>query len=140
MIAPSAPFSSTTANFLPLTREKILREQKHSNLRFGDAGLENLGLLSDSDIQFALARQSRSPYLGVGDKTVTEEVVAAFQPFSPFVEELRALRTQLMLRWFGTNAVRKGLAIVSPVRGERGAVSSPPTSLSCFPNWASAPC
>jgi protein-tyrosine kinase len=101
----------------PIDAEKILREQKLSRLRFGDAGLK-LGLLSESDIQFALARQFDYPYLVPGDQTVAEEIVAAFKPFSPFVEELRALRTQLMLRWFGTSDVRKGLAIVSPAQGD----------------------
>lgn len=93
--------------------EKILREQKVSKARFGDAAMK-LGLLTQSDIDFALARQFDYPYLGVDDQSISEEVIAAFKPFSPAVEQLRALRTQLMLRWFGADQTRKGLAIVSP--------------------------
>jgi protein-tyrosine kinase len=97
--------------------EKILREQKQSNLRFGDAGIK-LGLLKKDDIQFALARQFDYPYLVQGDHSISEEVVAAFNPFSPIVEQLRALRTQLMLRWIDANRIHKSLAIVSPTRAE----------------------
>jgi len=101
----------------PFDAEKILREQKQSNLRFGDAALK-LGLLNQDDIQFALARQFDYPYLARGDKSISEDVIAAFNPFSPIVEQLRALRTQLMLRWFAANSTQKGLAIVSPTQGE----------------------
>jgi len=97
----------------PIDAEKILREQKLSKLRFGDAAIK-LGLLTQADIDFALARQFDYPYLGVEDQTLSEEVIAAFRPFSPAVEQLRALRTQLMLRWFGGDASRKSIAIVSP--------------------------
>ena len=101
----------------PIDAEKILREQKHSNLRFGDAAFK-LGLLNQDDIKFALARQFEYPYLKHGDKTISEEVVSAFNPFSPIVEQLRAVRTQLMLRWFDVDARHKSLTIVSPSAGE----------------------
>lgn len=97
--------------------EKILREQKQHNLRFGDAAMQ-LGLLNQGDIQFALARQFNYPYLSHGDQSVSAEVIAAFSPFSATVEELRGLRTQLMLRWFDTDAKRKCVAIASPDNGE----------------------
>jgi chain length determinant protein tyrosine kinase EpsG len=97
--------------------EKILREQKQNNLRFGDAALK-LGLLDQGDIQFALARQFDYPYLSRGDKSISEEVIAAFNPFSPIVEQIRALRTQLMLRWFDADTHQKSLAIVSPGIGD----------------------
>jgi protein-tyrosine kinase len=97
--------------------EKIIREQKQSNLRFGDAAFK-LGLLNQDDIQFALARQFDYPYLDQRDKSISEEVVAAFNPFLPIVEQLRALRTQLMLRWFDVDASHKSLAITSPSKGD----------------------
>ena len=97
----------------PIDAEKILREQKVSKTRFGDAAVK-LGLLTQTDIDFALARQFDYPYLGVEDDSLSEEVIAAFKPFSATVEQLRALRTQLMLRWFGADAARKSLAVVSP--------------------------
>lgn len=97
--------------------ERILRVQKEQGLLFGDAAIQ-LGLLTNQDLQFALARQYDYPYLLQGDGEVSTELVAAFQPFSPQVEALRALRSQLMLRWFTGERERRTLAVVSPARGE----------------------
>ncbi len=97
--------------------ETILRRQKEHGQRFGAAAIE-LGLLSEDDIRFALSRQFDYPYLPAGDASLSSELVAAYKPFSPVVEQLRALRSQLMLRWFDAEAQRKALAIVSPGNGE----------------------
>ena len=97
--------------------ENILHFQKEHGLQFGDAAIK-LGLLTQQDVQFALARQYDYPYLLAGEGRVSEELVAAYAPFSPQVEGLRALRSQLMLRWFTDEAERKTLAIASPGRGE----------------------
>jgi protein-tyrosine kinase len=97
--------------------ERILRRQKDQKKRFGDAAIE-LGLLSEDDIRFALASQFDYPYLSAGDASLSDELTAAYQPFSPVVEQLRALRSQLMLRWFDAEGERKALAIVSPGRNE----------------------
>jgi len=97
--------------------ERILRLQKAQGMRFGDAAIE-LGLLTEDDIRFALSSQFDYPYLPLGDNSLSHELVAAYQPSSPVVEQLRALRSQLMLRWFDAEAQRKALAIVSPGAGE----------------------
>ena len=97
--------------------ERILRAQKEHGLLFGDAAIQ-LGLLTQQDLQFALARQYDYPYLRAGDGAVSAELIAAYQPFTPEVEALRALRSQLMLRWFSGEPTRRTLAIVSPARGE----------------------
>lgn len=97
--------------------ERILRLQKEEGIRFGEAAIK-LGLASEADIQQALSRQFDYPYLTAGEAAVSEEIVAAYKPFTPQVEALRALRSQLMLRWFGTEPERKALAVVSPGRGE----------------------
>lgn len=97
--------------------ERIIREQKSKGLRFGDAAI-SLGLLKQSDIDFALARQFDYPYLNTSDETLSRRLVAAFNPFSPAVEQLRALRSQLMVRWFSEDAGQKALTIVSPDRGD----------------------
>jgi len=99
------------------TVESILRAQKEEGLRFGEAGV-SLGLLKQDDIDFALARQFDYPYLMAGNESVSREVVAAFKPFSPVVEQLRVLRSQLMLRWFNGEPGHKALAITSAGRGE----------------------
>lgn len=101
----------------PEAAERILKLQKERNLRFGEAAIE-LGLLTEEDIQYALSRQFDYPYLMPGDTSVSEEVVAAFKPFSPAVEQLRALRSQLMLRCLEPESEDRSLAIVSPESGE----------------------
>ncbi len=98
--------------------EQILRLQRQNNLRFGEAAIR-LGLLTEADIQYALARQFDYAYLRLSDrKSVSEEVVAAYQPFSPQVEQLRAVRSQLMLRWFDKLEQRQSLAIIGTGRGD----------------------
>lgn len=97
--------------------EHILQFQEEENLRFGDAAVK-LGILTENDLQFALAWQFEYPYLVKGEGGVSEELVAAYEPFSPQVESLRSLRSQLMLRFFTGEEKRKSLAILSPERGE----------------------
>ncbi len=99
--------------------ERILLLQKQQGLRFGEAAIK-LGVLKEADIQFALARQFAYPYLRstAERKPVSDELVAAYQPFSPQVEQLRALRSQLMLRWFDKSEQRQVLALVGTEQGE----------------------
>lgn len=100
----------------PAGAERIIRLQREEGLRFGDAALR-LGLLSEQDIQYALSRQFSYSYLSpAGDRPVSEEVVAAYQPFSHLVEQLRSIRSQLLLRWFDREGGRNTLAVVSPGR------------------------
>jgi protein-tyrosine kinase len=99
------------------TVESILHAQKAKGLRFGEAGI-SLGLLEQDDVDFALACQFDYPYLMAGDESVSRDVVAAFKPFSLVVEQLRVLRSQLMLRWFNGESGHKAMAITSAGRGE----------------------
>jgi protein-tyrosine kinase len=97
--------------------EEIQRFATQSNIRFGDAAVQ-LNLLTQHDIDVALAQQFNYPVLARGGKNgVSDDVVAAYLPQSDLVEPLRALRSQLSLRW--VNGVgRRILAITSPGRGE----------------------
>ena len=95
--------------------ERILRLQKEQHLRFGEAAIQ-LGLISQADMQQALARQFDYPYLAAGEGGYSQALVAAYAPFSPQVESLRALRSQLMLRWF--TAGNKALAMVGTNAGD----------------------
>jgi chain length determinant protein tyrosine kinase EpsG len=97
--------------------ERILRLQIEQDKRFGDAGIK-LGLLTEDDIRFALSRQFDYLYLPQSDTSLNHDLVAAYEPFSPMVEKLRALRGQLMLRWFNAETRRNALAIVSPGENE----------------------
>lgn len=95
--------------------EKVLRLQKEEGMRFGDAA-KRLGMITEADIRMVLARQFEYPYLIPGEGNFPSELVAAYQPFSEEVEILRAVRSQLMLRWFESG--RKALAIVSVNPGD----------------------
>jgi len=97
--------------------ERILQFQRQKGLRFGDAGIQ-LGLLTDADIRFAVARQFNHPYLARGESRISEDLVAAYESSGPNLEALRALRSQLMLRWFDTDPAHKALAIISSDRRE----------------------
>ena len=98
--------------------ERILNFQKQSGLRFGEAGIE-LGLINESDILYALSLQFDYPYLQPGPHwPISGEVVAAYRPFSPEGEGLRALRSQLQLRWLSERGTNSSLAIVGTSRGE----------------------
>jgi protein-tyrosine kinase len=93
----------------PENAERVLRMQKELGIRFGEAA-QRLGLITEADIQQVLARQFDYPYLTPGDGKYSPQLVAAYQPFSPQVERLRAIRSQLMLRWFARD--RKALVVV----------------------------
>ncbi|MEO7726114.1 MAG: chain length determinant protein tyrosine kinase EpsG [Burkholderiales bacterium] len=101
----------------PEAAEAILRAQREQGLRFGDAAMQ-LGLLTQADIEFAISLQFDYPYLLSGQSDLSEDLVAAYAPFTPQVETLRALRSQLMLRWFDTDVSHKALAILSAEREE----------------------
>jgi protein-tyrosine kinase len=104
----------------PEDTERILQFQRQQNLRFGEAAVR-LGLISEADIQFALSRQFAYAYLRKtpGDtRSLSDELVAAYQPFSSRVEQFRAVRSQLMLRWFSKAEERQVLTVVGVERGE----------------------
>jgi protein-tyrosine kinase len=112
----------------------VVLEQRRQGLRFGDAALR-LGFVKDVDIQYALSRQFDYPYLSNTESTLGAALIAAYQPFSAQAEALRALRTQLMLRWFrdrhcalavvaahsgtGCSVLAANLAVVFAQLGER---------------------
>ena len=97
--------------------ESILLKQQENGQPFGEAAL-TLGLLSREDIDYALSKQFDYAYLPAEDSSLSPALVTAYKPFSRVGENIRALRTQLMLRWFDGDPRRKALAIVSPAGGE----------------------
>ena len=99
----------------PENAERVLRMQKELGIRFGEAA-QRMGLINETDIQQVLARQFDYPYLQPGDGNCSPHLVAAYDPFSPQVEVLRAVRSQLMLRWFARG--RKSLAVVGINSGD----------------------
>ena len=98
--------------------ERIINFQRQASLRFGEAGIE-LGLITEGDVLYALSLQFDYPYLQPGpNRPISGEVVAAYRPFSQEGEALRALRSQLQLRWFDEAGKRTSLAVVGTSRGE----------------------
>jgi chain length determinant protein tyrosine kinase EpsG len=99
----------------PEGAERVLRMQKELGIRFGEAA-QRLGLITEADIQQVLARQFDYPYLQAGEGKYSSQLVAAYQPFSAQVETLRAVRSQLMLRWFARG--HKSLVVMSARPGD----------------------
>src|SRR5204863_8706172 len=93
--------------------DKVMLLQQSHGMRFGEAAM-HLRLISQEDLQRALAKQYDFHYLEPGTEDVSPEVLAAFNPYHPRVEEMRALRTQLMIRWYNPQTGNRALAIVSP--------------------------
>jgi protein-tyrosine kinase len=98
--------------------DRIVNHQRQTGLRFGEAGVE-LGIITEADVLYALSLQFDYPYLQVGGShPISQEVVAAYKPFGPEGENLRALRSELQLRWLDDRSTRSSLAIAGPSRGE----------------------
>ena len=95
--------------------ERVLALQQTTGLRFG-AAAKKLGLVTETDIQQALAVQFDYHYLHKSQEYFSKRLIAAYDPFSPQVEALRALRSQLLLRWF--DDAEKVLAVVAANPGE----------------------
>ena len=99
----------------PNDLDEIQRFASANGLRFGDAAVK-LKLLSRHDIDLAIAQQFNYPTVPRGgDHGVADDVIAAYLPQSVLIEPLRALRSQLSLRWASEHKI---LAITSPSRGE----------------------
>jgi len=99
----------------PNDLDEVQRFAAANGLRFGDAAVK-LKLLSQHDIDLAIAQQFNYPTVPRGgDHGVADDVIAAYLPQSELIEPLRALRSQLSLRWASEHKI---LAITSPGRGE----------------------
>lgn len=96
--------------------QAILDHQQRTGLPFGEAGVA-LGLLEVDDVRKALWAQFGHQALAP-DSPLSPELVAVADPDSGAVEHLRALRSQLMLRWFENSERPAALAVVSPGAGE----------------------
>lgn len=101
----------------PAEIERIVELHHRSNLRFGEAA-RHLGLLSERDLQSALGTQYELPQFQPAGNGACDELVAAHLPLHPRTEEIRGLRTQLLLRWLDPAAGRRVLAVVSPGNGD----------------------
>lgn len=106
-----------TGRLSPDDAQRILERQKQDQIPFGEAAIA-LRVLTKADIDYALSKQFDYAYLPEADNSLSQELVAAYKPFSKVAENLRAVRSQLNLRWFNGEPMRKVLAIVSPGKAE----------------------
>lgn len=97
--------------------DRVMELQRTNGLRFGEAALR-LGLITADDLRAAVAKQYDLPHLLPGNESISSEIVVAYEPFHPRAEELRALRTQLLIRWSNAGIGHRVLAVVSPGAGE----------------------
>src|SRR5882724_11969093 len=93
--------------------ERVMELQRMEGLRFGEAALR-LGLITEDDLRCAVAKQYDLPHLLPGNESISSELVVAYEPFHPRAEELRALRTQLLMRWSKVGDGHRVLVVASP--------------------------
>ena len=103
------------AKLKPEDIEKILAYQAEKNVLFGEAA-KQLGLIAEGDLQKVLSEQFNYSYAHDDSQKLSPALVAAHQPFSKEVEDLRTLRGQLLIRWFDLG--NKSLAVTSVSKQE----------------------
>lgn len=92
--------------------ERVIARQRERREPFGEAAIA-LKLIQRSDLDAALATQFNYGYLHDARDGLSRELVVAYKPFSRVAEQMRALRSQLTMRWFNGEPMRKALAVVS---------------------------
>jgi protein-tyrosine kinase len=99
----------------PAELQQIVAFQKQHSILFGEAAVK-LRILNEEDVTWALAIQFSFPYLKKGENTISKEIVAIHEPFSPQVETIRTIRSEMILSGVGNTI--KIIAVISPVEGE----------------------
>ncbi len=89
--------------------ERIVKYARDKKLRFGEAA-KKLRLVSQHDIDNALARQFDYPVLDEGAGGYSSELVTAFKPFSEKSQAISNLRSKLLRYWQGED--KHALAIM----------------------------
>jgi receptor protein-tyrosine kinase len=102
----------------PAQLEQVLIAQKRRRGRFGELAVK-LRFVSQAAIDAALARQySGQTGLAGPRRWLPDDLVVAREPTAPFAEAMRALRGQLVGRWFGDTPAERALAICSADAGD----------------------
>ncbi len=97
--------------------DPILAIQRARGIRFGESAIR-LRLITQDDLRDAIAKQYGLLHLLPGSGNISKELVGACEPFHPRAEDMRALRTQLLIRWANARVRHRMLAVVSPGPGE----------------------
>lgn len=94
---------------------RILSAQRKRGMRFGEAAIA-LKLVSERQLRRALALQFEYPFVLPGESVLSPTLAAAYEPYAKYTEELRTLRSQLSMRWFGSHGT--ALAVVAARSGD----------------------
>lgn len=98
--------------------ERVLKVQSETGGRFGEIAVR-LKFVSPADVQDALAEQFGYPTkTSLANSHLPAKIASAFSPASPFVESVRGLRSQLIMRWFDGTPGQTALAVTSVDRGD----------------------
>lgn len=97
--------------------EQVLRYQRDKGMRFGEAAVA-LGLASPDDVLNALAQQFHYPLATAERRDASPELITLAQPFSVQAEAIRAVRSQVTMRWNKADSPRQALAVISPGAGD----------------------
>lgn len=98
--------------------DQILTYARAHAMRFGDAAVA-LGLVTQDQVLQSLADQFGYQYAGEDRRKLMPELVGLNQPFSLQSEAIREIRSQVMMRVFGSpTRPRPALAVVSPNSGD----------------------
>src|SRR5262245_60579005 len=80
---------------------RVVAAQRDRADRFGAIALE-MKLVTKEQLRDALAQQVNYPFVTAAGSTLSPLLVTAHDPFGEYAEAMRTLRSQLLLRWFGT--------------------------------------
>jgi len=98
--------------------ELILQHQRKHGVRFGEAAIA-LKLASREDVMWALSQQFHYPYAVEGGLAgLSDELVAANDPFSEAAEVFRDVRSQLLMGVLAPDEPRRALSVLSPDVGD----------------------
>ncbi len=96
--------------------ELVLLKQRNEGLLFGEAAIR-LDLVTEEQVEQALLLQYSAAGVSVGgDSNLDPSLAAALRPHGAGAEAIRALRSQLRLRWF--IGARKALAVIGIRSGD----------------------
>lgn len=98
--------------------ELVLQHQRQHGVRFGEAAIA-LQLASRDDVLWALSQQFHYPYAVEGGLNgLSDELVAATDPFSDAAEVFRDVRSQLLMDALAPGQPQRALAVLSPDIGD----------------------
>lgn len=96
----------------------ILARARKERVPFGQAAVSS-GIVSSAELNRVIGIQFRHQLAQRGQSRISGEVITAFRNDHRVVEEMRALRSQLMLQWLTTDSKHnRTLAVVSPHKGD----------------------